>query len=377
MTIGLTSVALSFVNLSSLQTILILWFINGFGQGFSHNCAFKITKTISQGKNFAFLYGIMLIGVNVSGSIGPKLSNFVVSNYDWRKWILFSGLMPVLGALISFVFIPNDNSDSRDNNLSDKLTHNNLSVNNINDNNIEKKGKNYKSKQNQLTNSQVANGKSQNLDQLSGAKEQNSGGNSQVENPKSKSHAAQQNAHENGFVNLVLKNELFWMTNLGLFVSYMVRHGLPDWTGIYLSKELGLSDEQIITFLSTFEIGGIFGRLISGYTSDLLMKRSTKTTPELTNENSSQELTSKRFANPRFTSTIIQMTISGLILHIFNFILTSSSNSIVLMITSFLLGATSYGIIMIFTVISSELTQSNQLNSTAMTLAKLASDCKF
>ena len=375
MTIGLTSIVLSFVNLSSLQIISILWFINGFGQGFSHNCSFKIAKTISQGKNFAFLYGIMLIGVNVSGSIGPKLSNFVVSNYDWRKWIFFSGLMPVLGALISFVFIPNDNSDLRDNNLSDKSTHNNLSVNNINDKNIENKGKNDKSKQNQLTNSQVANEKSQNLDQLSGAKEQNS--RSQVENPKSKSQTAQQNAHENGFVNLVLKNELFWLTNLGLFVSYLVRQSLPDWTGVYLSKELGLSDEQIITFLSTFEIGGIFGRLISGYTSDLLMKRSTKTISELTNENSSQELTSKRFANPRFTSTIIQMTISGLILHVFNFILTSSSNSIVLMTTSFLLGATSYGIIMIFTVISSELTQSKQMNSIAMTLAKLTSDCKF
>lgn len=374
MTIGLTSIALSFVNLSSLQTIIILWFINGFGQGFSHNCVFKIAKTISQGKNFAFLYGIMLIGVNVSGSIGPKLSNFVVSNYDWRKWILFSGLMPVLGALISFVFIPNDNSDSRDN-LSDKLTHNNFSVNNINDKNIENKGKNYKSKQNQLTNSQVANGESQNLDQLSEVKEQNS--EPQMENPKSKSQAAQQNTHENEFVNLVLKNQLFWITNLGLFISYIVRHGLPDWTGIYLSKELGLSDEQIITFLSTFEIGGIFGRLISGYTSDLLMKTSTKATSELTNENSSREFTSKRFANPRFTSTIIQMAISGLILHVFNFILTSSSNSIVLMMTSFFLGATSYGIIMIFTVISSELTQSKELNSIAMTLAKLASDCKF
>lgn len=70
------------------------------------------------------------------------------------------------------------------------------------------------------------------------------------------------------FVEYILKNQYLWMLAAAYFFVYVVRTGVTDWTAQYLHESKGYSMLGASGCVSLFEIGGFFGCLTAGWSSD-------------------------------------------------------------------------------------------------------------
>jgi OPA family sugar phosphate sensor protein UhpC-like MFS transporter len=70
----------------------------------------------------------------------------------------------------------------------------------------------------------------------------------------------------------VLKNPYIWTLGFSYFFVYIVRTGINDWMAVFLVQSKGYSLVQAGTIASGFEIGGFFGSLLAGWSSDRLFK---------------------------------------------------------------------------------------------------------
>jgi sugar phosphate permease len=76
-------------------------------------------------------------------------------------------------------------------------------------------------------------------------------------------------------VNTVLKNPFIWGMALTYFFIYVVRQGVTSWFVFYLIKEKGVADAaDAAVRVSGLELGGLFGSLLAGRISDVLIARS-------------------------------------------------------------------------------------------------------
>ncbi|GBF97373.1 hypothetical protein Rsub_11020 [Raphidocelis subcapitata] len=76
-------------------------------------------------------------------------------------------------------------------------------------------------------------------------------------------------------VNTVLKNPFIWGMALTYFFIYVVRQGVTSWFVFYLIKEKGVADAaEAAVRVSGLELGGLFGSLLAGRLSDMLIARS-------------------------------------------------------------------------------------------------------
>ncbi len=71
-------------------------------------------------------------------------------------------------------------------------------------------------------------------------------------------------------VNYIMKNKYIWILAFAYFFVYIVRQGVNDWTAYYLKEVKEYSPIMANGTVSMFEIGGIFGTLVAGWSSDLL-----------------------------------------------------------------------------------------------------------
>jgi OPA family sugar phosphate sensor protein UhpC-like MFS transporter len=69
-------------------------------------------------------------------------------------------------------------------------------------------------------------------------------------------------------VNYVLKNPYIWLLAVAYFFVYVVRQGINEWTGLLLIETKGYSSIGANGFASLFEVGGFFGSLAAGWSSD-------------------------------------------------------------------------------------------------------------
>ena len=75
-------------------------------------------------------------------------------------------------------------------------------------------------------------------------------------------------------VNTVLKNPFIWGMALTYFFIYIVRQGVTSWFVFYLIKEKGVVDAaDAAVRVSGLELGGLFGSLLAGRISDMLIAR--------------------------------------------------------------------------------------------------------
>lgn len=68
----------------------------------------------------------------------------------------------------------------------------------------------------------------------------------------------------------VLKNYYIWVLAFAYFFVYTVRTGINDWTALYLVESKGYSNIGANGSVSLFEVGGFFGSLVAGWSSDRL-----------------------------------------------------------------------------------------------------------
>lgn len=66
----------------------------------------------------------------------------------------------------------------------------------------------------------------------------------------------------------VLKNKFIWILAISYFFVYIVRTGVNDWTALFLLEEKGYSRIGANGCVSLFEVGGFFGSLAAGWSSD-------------------------------------------------------------------------------------------------------------
>lgn len=69
-------------------------------------------------------------------------------------------------------------------------------------------------------------------------------------------------------VTYVLKNWCIWLLALAYLFVYIIRTGVNDWTQLYLVETKGYSIVTAAASVCWFEIGGFFGSLVSGWSSD-------------------------------------------------------------------------------------------------------------
>lgn len=68
----------------------------------------------------------------------------------------------------------------------------------------------------------------------------------------------------------VLKNPYIWVLGIAYFFVYAVRIGINDWTALFLVESKNYSSIGANGCVSLFEVGGFFGNLAAGWSSDRL-----------------------------------------------------------------------------------------------------------
>lgn len=71
------------------------------------------------------------------------------------------------------------------------------------------------------------------------------------------------------FLDYVLRNKYIWMLAAAYFFVYIVRTGINDWTALFLLENKGYESRlESNGIVSLFEVGGFFGNLCAGWSSD-------------------------------------------------------------------------------------------------------------
>lgn len=70
------------------------------------------------------------------------------------------------------------------------------------------------------------------------------------------------------FIEYILKNKYIWMLSAAYFFVYVVRSGVADWTGQFLHEQKNYSLLGASGCVSLFDVGGFFGCLVAGWSSD-------------------------------------------------------------------------------------------------------------
>lgn len=72
------------------------------------------------------------------------------------------------------------------------------------------------------------------------------------------------------FIEFIIKNSYIWLLAIAYFFVYAVRTGINDWTALFLVESKGYSSIGANGCVSLFEVGGFFGSLVAGWSSDRL-----------------------------------------------------------------------------------------------------------
>lgn len=72
------------------------------------------------------------------------------------------------------------------------------------------------------------------------------------------------------FIDFVMKNKYIWILAATSFFVYIVRTGINDWTSLFLIETKGYGKMESMGLVSVFEVGGFFGSLCAGWSSDYL-----------------------------------------------------------------------------------------------------------
>jgi len=70
----------------------------------------------------------------------------------------------------------------------------------------------------------------------------------------------------------VLRNKFIWVLAFSYFFVYVIRIAVNDWSMLYLMEVKGYAPLEAGLCVCWFEIGGVFGSLVAGWSSDLLFK---------------------------------------------------------------------------------------------------------
>jgi OPA family sugar phosphate sensor protein UhpC-like MFS transporter len=73
-------------------------------------------------------------------------------------------------------------------------------------------------------------------------------------------------------MNYVLKNKSLWLLGVAYFFVYIIRQAINDWSLLFLMQSKGYSSIAASGGVFWFEMGGVLGALLAGWTSDRLFQ---------------------------------------------------------------------------------------------------------
>jgi OPA family sugar phosphate sensor protein UhpC-like MFS transporter len=198
---------------SSLLVFALFWGVNGWFQGFGWpSCARLLTHWYSQSERGRW-WSIWNTSQHVGGAIVPLAIAFYAQYYGWRTAMVFPGIVAFFGALF----------------LINRLTDTPQSLGLPS---IEKFRSDYPT-------------------------------------TASKGQERELSAKEILF-GYVLNNPYVWILGLSYFFVYIVRMAVNTWTVLYLVESKGYSQLGAGSVVFWFEMGGILGSIVAGWTSDRL-----------------------------------------------------------------------------------------------------------
>ncbi|MBM3200964.1 MAG: MFS transporter [Chlamydiae bacterium] len=216
MSIGLIITGLvniSFGLSSSLIFFAIFWGMNGIFQGWGWPpCARLLTHWYSQSERGRW-WGVWNTSHNIGGALIPLLCSFVAKAYGWRSAMMVPGFL-CIGAGLYLL-----------NRLRDTPESLGLPA-------IEKYREDYPSK-------------------------------------KIEEEQSELSSREILF-EYVLKNRYIWALGIAYFFVYVIRTAVNDWGQLYLYEYKHFSLQAAATCIVWFEVGGFFGSLAAGWSSDYL-----------------------------------------------------------------------------------------------------------
>lgn len=197
---------------STTLLFALFWGLNGWFQGFGWPpCARYLTHWYSHSER-----GSWWSSWNISHNVGafsiPWLSAFLVFYFDWRWGVYIPGVICILGSLFLL------------NRLRDTPQSLGLPT-------IEKYRNDYS-------------------EEAKGAEDE------------------QELSLKEIFSTHILKNRYLWILAVAYFFVYIVRQGINDWTSLYMVQAKGYTAIGANGSVSLFEIGGIAGTLVAGWSSD-------------------------------------------------------------------------------------------------------------
>lgn len=198
---------------SSLMVFAIFWGLNGWFQGFGWPpCARFLTHWYSHSERGSW-WSTWNVSHNVGASLIPWIAAYCLDYYGWRMAMYIPGVICILG---SFFLV---------NRLRDTPQSLGLPP-------IEKFRNDY---------AQKGEDEEKELDTRS-------------------------------LIMSVVRNKYIWMLAIAYFFVYVVRTGINDWTMIYLLETKNYSKLSAGGVVSLFEVGGFFGSLCAGWSSDKLFR---------------------------------------------------------------------------------------------------------
>lgn len=199
---------------SSIFFFALFWGLNGWFQGFGWPpCARLLTHWYSHSERGAW-WSTWNVSHNFGGFLIPWITGFALEYFGWRYAMYIPGVLCILAGLFLI------------NRLRDTPESLGLPP-------IEK----YRNDQ---------------IDQVESEGEEEELSSKQI------------------FYRYVLQNPYIWLLAVAYFFVYVVRTGINDWTALFLVETKGYTSIGANGSVSLFEVGGFFGSLAAGWSSDRL-----------------------------------------------------------------------------------------------------------
>ncbi|XP_062870556.1 glucose-6-phosphate exchanger SLC37A4b [Trichomycterus rosablanca] len=195
---------------STLWAFTVLWFINGFGQGFGWPPCGKVLRKWFEPSQFGTWWAVLSCSMNLAGSLGPIITTVLAQYYSWRSIISISGVICMAFAFVCLLLVKNEPKDVGLPSIQPGT----------------KTGKGGKGTQN-----------------------------------------------DESSLKEFLLSPYLWVLSFGYLVVFGVKIACTDWGQLFLMQEKGQSVMMGSSYMSALEVGGFAGSIAAGLISDRAVAR--------------------------------------------------------------------------------------------------------
>ncbi|KAI7688881.1 Glucose-6-phosphate exchanger SLC37A4 [Sarcoptes scabiei] len=211
---GLTTVLFAHSS-ESLVVFSLLWFCNGFAQGFGWPSCAKILREWFSAEQFATFWSLLSASSNLIGGLAPFAAVSISLVFGWRTTLEIFGTLSIAMSILGLFFLSN-----RPGEASKPI-------------NRQSYGPSFSGKE-----------KNSNTDDL---------GRSNILD--------------------LLKSPMIWLISFAYMIVFATKTSVCDWTQLYMIEDLQKPQMTASSFNSSFETGGFFGGILAGILTDYMIRK--------------------------------------------------------------------------------------------------------